>query len=116
QGQSFFQASGDFDAYTNMIFEPVDDPNITVVGGTVLTTTGPAGARTGESVWNVGGSVGSRGGISLFVPIPYWQQGVDMSANHGSTLFRNLPDVALTGFNVAVAVGGGVGTYGGTSL
>ena len=38
QGQSFFQASGDFGAYPAAIDEPIDDPYITVVGGTTLTT------------------------------------------------------------------------------
>ena len=39
QGQSFFQASGDSGAFPGAIDEPADDPYITVVGGTTLTTT-----------------------------------------------------------------------------
>ena len=43
QGQSFFQASGDEDAYAGPVFEAADNPNITVVGGTTLSTSGPGG-------------------------------------------------------------------------
>src|SRR5438046_4122779 len=38
QGQSFFNASGDDDAFTGPIPFPSDSPNITQVGGTTLTT------------------------------------------------------------------------------
>ena len=44
QGQSFFNASGDYDAYTGPIDFPGDSTNITQVGGTTLTTSGPGGA------------------------------------------------------------------------
>ena len=99
QGQSFFVASGDYDAY----YPPgaVDDPYhygtpaaspyVTSVGGTFLTTTGPSGNYLSETVWNPGsdvlplGYIGSGGGVSTYYSIPYWQQGVSMSANQGST-------------------------------
>ena len=48
-----------------------------------------------ETVWNVGNGIGSSGGISPQYPIPAWQQGVNMSANGGSTTMRNMPDVAM---------------------
>ena len=116
QGQSFFNASGDSDAYTGTVSTPSDDPNITVVGGTTLTTTGPGGSYVSETVWNWGGGTGSSGGISTVYPIPAWQQGVSMTANQGSTTMRNLPDVALTADNVYVAYNHGqAGTFGGTS-
>jgi len=39
-----------------------------------------------------------------------------MTANHGSTTFRNIPDVALTADNVFCRYGGGFnGNFGGTS-
>ena len=38
QGQTFFTASGDSDAYTGLIPFPCDSPHITLVGGTTLTT------------------------------------------------------------------------------
>ena len=43
QGQSFFNASGDSDAYTGLINFPGDTNYITQVGGTTLTTIGPGG-------------------------------------------------------------------------
>jgi subtilase family serine protease len=132
QGQSFFTASGDSDAYTTgaSSVNGVDNPSlpnapcssayITVVGGTTLSTTGPGGAWSSETVWNWGlrnGSyVGSSGGISSYYTIPSWQTGVSMTANKGSTANRNIPDVALTADNVYVRYGNGTsGTFGGTS-
>ena len=64
QGQSFFNASGDTDAYTSDIPSPSDSPYVTVVGGTTLTTSGPSGVWVSETVWNWGGGQGSGGGIS----------------------------------------------------
>ena len=49
QGQSFFQASGDDGAYTGAIMPPSDDPNVTVVGGTHLATSGPGGQWISET-------------------------------------------------------------------
>jgi hypothetical protein len=132
QGQSFFIASGDSDAYTtggssangvdnpSLDNTPSSNPYITVVGGTTLTTTTAGGAWTSETVWNWGLDdgkyVGSSGGISSHYSIPSWQKGVSMSANGGSTSFRNLPDVALVADNVYVAYGdGSESTVGGTS-
>jgi uncharacterized repeat protein (TIGR03803 family) len=117
QGQSFFNASGDTDAYypPGAASDVVGDTNITVVGGTTLTTSGPGGSWQSETVWNWGGGTGSSGGVSQF-SIPAWQQGLDMSANQGSTTLRNLPDVALTADNVWVSYGdGGSAIFGGTS-
>lgn len=114
QGQSLFQASGDSDAYSGPVTEPSDDPNVTVVGGTELST-GTNGAWASESVWNDNDGVGSSGGISEVNPIPSWQQGINMTTNKGSTTFRNLPDVALTGYNVWVEVTNESGNYQGTS-
>ncbi len=116
QGQSFFNASGDGDAYTGAISTPVDDPNITTVGGTSLTTVSAGGPFLSETVWNAGGGEGSAGGISTVYGIPSWQQGINMSANGGSTTFRNVPDVALTADSIYVLFGGGQSEVGaGTS-
>jgi hypothetical protein len=119
QGQSFFNATGDSDAFTGSIPFPSDSTNITEVGGTTLTT-GTGAAYSSETVWNRGkqGSsyVGSSGGISTYYPIPSYQQGVSMVANQGSTTMRNVPDVALTAENVyLVYSNGNAGTFGGTS-
>jgi uncharacterized repeat protein (TIGR01451 family) len=123
QGQSFFNASGDYDSWVGFgfIFPPCDDPNITIVGGTTLSTTNNAWAS--ETVWNWGveygaldDGIGSGGGISSTYAIPTWQTNIIMTTNKGSTTKRNIPDVALTADNVWVIYGGGAtGAYGGTS-
>lgn len=126
QGQSYFNASGDGDAYITPYdppAPPTDNPNLTSVGGTTLTTSGPGGVWESETVWNWDveyypndNGFGSSGGISITNPIPSWQTGISMAANHGSTIYRNLPDVALTADNVFVVFANGEsGSFGGTS-
>ncbi|MFZ0827299.1 MAG: protease pro-enzyme activation domain-containing protein, partial [Verrucomicrobiia bacterium] len=115
QGQSFFNASGDYDAYTGLIDFPGDTPYITQVGGTTLTTSGPGGAWVSESVWNRGNGIGSGGGISTQYAIPVWQTNISMVTNLGSTTMRNTPDVALTAENVYVRANGLNYQVGGTS-
>ena len=114
QGQSFFQASGDFGAFTSAVDEPADDPFVTVVGGTTLTTT-TNGNWVSEVVWqSPGGDDGlgdtvppqaPGGGVSAAYAIPSWQQGISMSANQGSTTMRNLPDVASVADNLNIVWG-----------
>ena len=121
QGQSFFNASGDYDAWVGEIWSPCDNPFITIVGGTTLTTSGPGGSWVSEKVWNWGldhgrDGAGSGGGISTIYTIPGWQTNISMASNQGSTTMRNLPDVALTGDYIWVRYGQGQGDiYGGTS-
>jgi hypothetical protein len=117
QGQSFFQASGDDDAYYSGIGQWADDTNITLVGGTTLSTTGPNGSWSSETVWNRGNGTGSGGGVNLNnVPIAGWQTGINMATNQGSTTLRNVPDVALTAENIFVYYNNGSsGGFGGTS-
>ena len=123
QGQSFFQASGDDGAYytsNESQEEYTDDTNITLVGGTTLSTTGPGGAWSSETVWNWyssgEGAAGSGGGTNFNgLPIPVWQQGVSMASNQGSTTLRNIPDVALTADNIYVQATGFAFSVGGTS-
>ena len=122
QGQSFYDASGDSDAFVGAIEFPAESTNITQVGGTTLTTTGPGGGYSSETVWNErtpnpgGGYWGSSGGISTTYAIPVWQQGINMTTNQGSTTKRNIPDVALTAANVYVRYNNGsAGIAGGTS-
>jgi Pro-kumamolisin, activation domain len=92
QGQSFFTASGDSGAYSGGVMPPADDPNVTSVGGSALSTTGPGGTWLAESALN-----GSGGGVSTTYAIPSYQQSMNMAAHGGSNSMRNLPDVALTG-------------------
>jgi subtilase family serine protease len=129
QGQSFFQASGDGDAWTSPIWEPAESTNVIVVGGTTLSMNGAGGSYLSETVWNLGnvgvswglnGSTndyeGSGGGVSANYAIPYWQAGVNMTTNLGSTTMRNIPDVAMTANDIYVTHGSGAnGSYGGTS-
>ena len=127
QGQTYFNASGDGDAWLGAIpYGSVEDPNITIVGGTTLTMNGKAKSYASEKVWNWGnvgdynwnpdGYAGSSGGISTDVVIPKWQAGINMTTNQGSTTMRNVPDVALTADNVfVVSSGGSQGAFGGTS-
>ena len=132
QGQSFFDAAGDSDAFTvgassvngvdntSLDNAPSSCPYITVVGGTTLTTTGSGGSWSSETAWNWGldngNYVGTSGGVSSYYSIPTWQTGISMSANGGSTTYRNVPDVALTADNVYVTYGeGSSAVFGGTS-
>jgi subtilase family serine protease len=120
QGQTFFNATGDDDAYTGTIPFPSDSPYVVEVGGTTLSTITGSGAWSSETTWNWGYSggsyTGSSGGVSTVYSIPSWQQGLSMTANKGSTTRRNLPDVALTADNVYVTYGNGkAGDFGGTS-
>jgi hypothetical protein len=126
QGQSYFNASGDGDAFPTGYVDnsanstvPSSSPYITQVGGTTLTTA--SSSYSAETVWNWGldngNYVGSSGGVSSYYSIPTYQQGINsFLVNGGSTTMRNIPDVALTGDNVYVQYGSGsVGDFGGTS-
>ncbi len=119
QGQTFFQASGDSEAWSaiNDLF-PSEDPNVICVGGTDLITSSAGGPWSSETVWLYGG-----GGISPDqIPIPSWQQlpGVINSSNEGSTQYRNGPDVsANANFTFYVCADQAACTaneYGGTSF
>jgi subtilase family serine protease len=116
QGQSFFQSSGDAGAYAGGITTvphggpPADDPYITVVGGTDLITSGPGGSWVSETTWSSSG-----GGVSTKYSIPLWQQGVDMTGNHGSVGWRNTPDVAMIATNIDFYYGGAEKEFDGTS-
>ncbi len=123
QGQSFFVASGDSDAYTGTQALssssgpiPVDSIYVTSVGGTSLTMNGSGASWSSETVWNWGNNTGSGGGISQNYTIPSWQASVSMAFNSGSTVNRNVPDVALTADAVQVDYNNGSsGAFGGTS-
>jgi subtilase family serine protease len=93
QGQSVFVATGDSGSGTpGDVVWPADDPYVTAVGGTDLTTTKPGGAWKSETGWSGSAGSPSKNGI----PIPSYQllAGVINSSNGGSTTLRNYPDVA----------------------
>jgi hypothetical protein len=117
-GQSFFQASGDGDAWVNTIMIPAASPYVTSVGGTTLTMTNSGASYVSEAVWNMGysppawnangnGYWGSGGGVSTAYSIPSWQLGINMVTNQGSTTMRNVPDVALTASGIFVVANNG---------
>jgi subtilase family serine protease len=116
QGQSLFVATGDNGSGTpGDVVWPSDDPYVTAVGGTDLTTTGPGGAWKSETGWN--GSAGSPSKNKI--PIPSYQQlpGVINSSNGGSTTLRNYPDVSAEANTNQYSCfdGGCFGGNGGTS-
>lgn len=123
QGQAFFQAAGDDDAYTGSEALsrstgpiPVDSIYVTSVGGTSLTMNGGGNSWSSETVWNWGNNEGTGGGVSASYALPYWQTNVNMSVNSGSTTHRNIPDVALTADAINVVYSNGLsGVFGGTS-
>lgn len=131
QGQSFFTASGDSDAYPAGTVDspfnfgtPSDSPYLTSVGGTTLTMGGAGSTYASETVWNWGlqnpadDGIGSSGGISSFYTIPSWQTNINMAARGGSQTTRNFPDVAMTADDVYVIASGGAQYIGvgGTSV
>ena len=138
QGQNLFVASGDSGAYSlpgctgndcNPAFYPADDPFITAVGGTHITTSAPGGTWASEIAWGGTNPVlacanptgGSSGGYSTNgFAIPAYQQipGVVNSSNNGSTTLRNVPDVSAEADcdNWWCADGSCQGGIGGTSL
>jgi kumamolisin len=98
---------------------PATDPSVLAVGGTTLHSTGNPPAIATEVVWNDGPGSGTGGGVSDYVPVPAWQNGiVPKSINPGNFAGRAIPDVAAnadpdTGY--LTYSGGQFGTVGGTS-
>jgi subtilase family serine protease len=97
--------------------DPGGYTNETICGGTELTLTGQGGGWQSETTWNAGG-----GGWYTNIAIPSYQQGLNMSTNHGSTQYRNSPDVAIVADNFLSINGGsnnistGTGTSGASPL
>ncbi len=128
QGQSFFQSSGDGGGRTGTnVFSPFDDAYVTLVGATELATSGAGGTYSSEAVYNEPDPSPpfnnfffySGGGISPTYSIPWWQQGVSMASNGGSTTQRNMPDVAILGYQAFAyysETGTKSGGYSGTSV
>jgi subtilase family serine protease len=121
QGQNYFQAAGDSGKWESSPW-PADAAYVTTVGGTDLDTSGAGGPWASETVWvDGGGGYYKPDGIL----IPSWQQtaGVITSANEGSTVYRNGPDVsANSNFSFYVCADQGKAgpcsenEYGGTSF
>lgn len=118
QGQSFFTASGDSGAWQGQIWDPVDSPWVTSVGGTTLSTSSPGGRYLSESVWNWAPAqkAASGGGVSTSNSLPNWQATVGAALGGQSAHHRNVPDVALTADHIiAFYNNGSPGAVAGTS-
>jgi hypothetical protein len=128
QGQNFFVASGDAGDFHGEGGWPGFSGDVTDVGGTVLTTDGAGGLWQGEAAW-----IGSGGGwcdssirsnpcfgspYDGIDETPSYQVSVITTANGGSTLYRNVPDVAAEADtdNFFCSSGTCQGGIGGTSL
>jgi kumamolisin len=119
QGQNFFVASGDSSTWTTGNYPwPAEDAYVVTVGGTDLVTLSGGGAWSSETAW-----VDSGGGISPhLIAIPSWQKlaGIINSSNHGSTTYRNGPDVSananFTFYVCADQTTCTANSYGGTSF
>ena len=119
QGQNFFVAAGDSQAWNSSNYPwPAEDGNVVTVGGTDLTTSSAAGPWASETAW-----VDSGGGISPdHIAIPSYQQlaGVINSSNHGSTTYRNGPDISananFTFYTCGDQTSCQANVYGGTSF
>ena len=103
QGQSFYVASGDSgdrsysgqDNNGNVVTsfgvdDPASQPFVTAVGGTSLYMNGAGVSYQTERAWG-----GSGGGISTIWLAPSYQKGLNSSGANASSVFRNVPDVAL---------------------
>ena len=84
------------------IYLPMDNPNITVVGGTQLSTANTGGAWANETVWSA-----SSGGFSTNFAVPPWQSGINLWLSiMDPPQVGTYPDVAMCATNVFVVCGG----------
>ncbi len=123
QGQSYFLAAGDGNVnppYTgDFTTDPPygdeedygndDEMDQTLVGATSLTMTGTGSTWSAEvavPLDNYEGPWQSTGGIMApgnpGETIPSYQVGISMTANYGSTAYRNVPDVSAVGVDCQV--------------
>ena len=119
QGQALFVASGDYGSYNETTgtydFPPTDDPHVTAVGGTMLTTDAN-GAWQGETTWPFsGGGFSPWAGTDPEFQIPWWQAGMSFATFGGSSTARNVPDVSLVATNLLYFFNGGWTGFAGTS-
>ena len=117
QGQNLFQASGDSGAWnSSSSIYPADDPYLTTVGGTDLTTSSAGGPWSSETAWVDGGGGVSPDGYA----IPSWQTATASGCASCSQTLRNGPDVSananFTFYVCADQSGCTANNYGGTSF
>jgi len=91
-------------AYYSGILQSVDDTNITIVGGTTLSTTGAGGPYASETVWNAysnGGGTGASAAESVSTVLQF--QAGRRHQHDDQPRFatlRNVPDVAINADNI----------------
>jgi len=118
KGQSFFVASGDYGIQSQNV--GMNDihafSQITLVGATDLTMQSPGLAWLSEAPANLSGFASGGGILSAAgEPMPAYQQGVASAQNFASSRFRNFPDVAIVGQNIAAWCFGANDTVSGSS-
>lgn len=117
QGQNYFTAAGDDAKWnSNIFFWPADDPFLTSVGGTDLTTASAGGAWASETAWSSSG-----GGITPDkFAIPSWQVAAAAGCTSCSQTLRNGPDISAnsnyTFYVCADQTSCSANLYGGTSF
>jgi hypothetical protein len=126
QGQSYLLLSGDNQGYTAQ-GDARAASNVTIVGGTMLGVNwGQPGASyyQAEAGWveqqvqGLGSGGGYLGGSNP-VPLPYYQNWLPQNGSQASMRYRNLPDVSMVGYHVAIFTGpapGGATYSDGTSV
>jgi subtilase family serine protease len=104
QGQSFFKASGDTGAPAGGIYSGTEDFDyLTTVGGTELSMNGAGVSWSNEVVWDFQFASGaSTGEVVPACPIPEYQLGANTTAVGGSSIYRNVPDVAMCADNIEI--------------
>ncbi len=126
QGITYLASSGDLGATDYLdaqhdisphraIGFPSDDPWVTSVGGTSMTTDG---VHFRETAWNSNDASGSNGGFSTFFPTPSYQQAVSSNSPNPFNNERGVPDVAADAdpaTGLYVDIGGSFTGAGGTS-
>jgi subtilase family serine protease len=117
QGQSYFLASGDSLTPANGVQSfAANDNYCTMVGGTELSMTNSALGWQSETVWHTSTNEGSTGYVETDLAIPDYQLGINATANGGSSVHRNVPDVAMCADAIEIVDdNGGFGTSQGTS-
>jgi len=106
QGQTFFLCSFDAGSPSNGVQNTATDQNyLTTVGGTELSMNGAGASWQGEVVWGppyTGTNGGSTGYVETDLAIPDYQLEVNTTANGGSRIYRNVPDVAMCADQIEV--------------
>jgi subtilase family serine protease len=97
QGQSLFIYSADTGAFPVITNYAPGFDYVTVVGGTDLFMSNNGAGWQEERAWS-----GSSGGYISQISLPFYQEGIDMSLNHGSTQSRNIPDVAMPASGIEI--------------